>query len=112
MKRLLIADDCESIRRALKNVFRATWEVVEAGDGAEACAMLPSVDAVITDWNMPLGGGARVLGACERLGIPVVLHSGNASAMSRTRFALFKGGSVEHVEAMLAKALSHVDKSS
>ena len=54
--KFLVVDDSATMRRIVVNSLGRIGfgECVEAGDGAEALAAYdPSVDFVITDWNMP-----------------------------------------------------------
>ncbi len=64
MTRILIADDRQLMRDALKAIFalRPTWKVCgEASDGAEAVAKAVQLqpDLVILDFKMPLADGIR-----------------------------------------------------
>jgi DNA-binding NarL/FixJ family response regulator len=64
LTRILIADDRELMRSALKAIFalRSHWQVCgEATDGAEAVAMALQLqpDLIILDFKMPLGDGIR-----------------------------------------------------
>ena len=64
LARILIADDRQLMRDALKAIFalRPTWQVCgEASDGAEAVAMAAQLqpDLVILDFKMPLADGIR-----------------------------------------------------
>jgi DNA-binding NarL/FixJ family response regulator len=65
MKRILIADDHETVRSGLRAILegRAGWEVVvEARDGNEAIAgvMEKRPDVAIVDYSMPLMTGVEV----------------------------------------------------
>ena len=54
--KFLVVDDSATMRRIVVNSLSRIGfgECIEAGDGAEALdALNPSVDFVITDWNMP-----------------------------------------------------------
>ena len=64
LARILIADDRQLMRDALKAIFalRPTWQVCgEASDRAEAVAMAAQLqpDLVILDFKMPLADGIR-----------------------------------------------------
>ena len=64
LTRILIADDRQLMRDALKAIFalRPTWKVCgEASDGAEAVAKAVQLqpDLVILDFKMPLADGIR-----------------------------------------------------
>jgi DNA-binding NarL/FixJ family response regulator len=80
--RILIADDRELMRTALKAIFalRPDWHVCgEASDGAEAVAKAAQLqpDIIILDFKMPLGDGIRA--ASEILlampSIPIVMYT-------------------------------------
>jgi len=79
---VLLADDDPQLRQALVRVLRrADFEVVDVDTGRKAIAALESraFDAVLTDVQMPDGGGIDLLWAVRRidLDVPVILMSGN-----------------------------------
>lgn len=57
--RVLVADDSRVMRRIVIRTLRQAgydgWQVLEAGDGAEALkiAQREDPDLILTDWNMP-----------------------------------------------------------
>ncbi|MEZ4457514.1 MAG: response regulator [Gemmatimonadales bacterium] len=56
----LVVDDSATMRRIVLNALKSigVTEVVEAGDGNEGLqACDPSIEFIITDWNMPNMGG-------------------------------------------------------
>ena len=60
--KILTVDDSSTMRRIIKNTLKKTGygeDVLEAGDGKEALAVLENsdVDIIITDWNMPVMDG-------------------------------------------------------
>jgi two-component system chemotaxis response regulator CheY len=65
--RILIVDDSAMMRELIKRVVKMTRvpvdEVLEAGDGAEALALLEhhDVQLLLTDINMPVMNGAELL---------------------------------------------------
>ncbi|HEX6983885.1 MAG TPA: response regulator [Planctomycetaceae bacterium] len=67
MKTILLVDDSRAVRLAERRSLAALGvEVVEAGDGAEALALVRSgrrFDAVLLDWNMPVMDGLSFLRA-------------------------------------------------
>lgn len=78
--RVLIVDDCAQIQRALKREFeRAGWLVETAGTGAEGADLIENsavvYDAVVSDWQMPGGGGGVVVSVAMDYGIPVLVVS-------------------------------------
>lgn len=57
--RLLIVDDDEDGRVALRRCLRREWEVTTAANGLEALPLIlgGGFDAVLSDVNMPMMGG-------------------------------------------------------
>ena len=80
---VLVVEDEAAVRRALARALReGGYEVVEAGDGAEAIELAAErhFDALVTDVELPRLGGidlARRL-ASERAPLPVLFVSGTA----------------------------------
>jgi DNA-binding NarL/FixJ family response regulator len=80
--RILIADDRESMRMALKTLFvlRPHWEICgEAEDGREAVAMASDLepDLILLDFKMPLANGLQ---AAQEIGrnlptTPIVMYT-------------------------------------
>jgi two-component system chemotaxis response regulator CheY len=80
---VLIVDDSAAIRKILQRVLRQTQmsigEILEAGDGQEALALLKtrSVGLILSDINMPKMDGLQLLGvlkgSAEWKHIPVVM---------------------------------------
>jgi two-component system, chemotaxis family, chemotaxis protein CheY len=69
MKTCLVVDDSRVVRKVAARILRdMNFEIVEAGDGAEALthcrARMP--DAVLLDWNMPVMNGLDFLRALRR----------------------------------------------
>jgi DNA-binding NtrC family response regulator len=64
MKKMLVAEDERTLREGIATAFRDRgWDVVEAADGAEACARLEEsvFDVLVTDYQMPEKNGLEVL---------------------------------------------------
>ena len=80
---ILVVDDSAAIRKILQRVLRQTGmaigNIMEAGDGEEALAILKTrkVDLVLTDINMPKMDGLQFLGKVKSTAdweaIPVVM---------------------------------------
>ena len=82
MARILIADDNESMRVALKTLFalRPHWEICgEAEDGSEAVAKASQLqpDMVVLDFKMPLSNGLQAAGEISRTmpSTPIVMYT-------------------------------------
>jgi len=97
--RLLLVDDDEGLRRALARFLeRAGYEVVVATNGRDATrwiADLASVDAIISDLNMPEMGGLELLRAVREqdLDVPVLLMTAGpdiASAIEAIDYGAYK----------------------
>jgi two-component system cell cycle sensor histidine kinase/response regulator CckA len=83
--RVLVVDDEPLVRRTARRLLeKAGYEVVEAGDGAEALerfqASPSSFDAVLLDLSMPRMSGDEAFAGLRRVraDVPVVLSSGYA----------------------------------
>jgi CheY-like chemotaxis protein len=81
MKRILVADDNETVRRVLARTLEAEgYSVVQAGTGKEALAHLNSTefDLLLTDLEMPDMDGLQVLTEVKRTDpdLPVIAISG------------------------------------
>jgi two-component system chemotaxis response regulator CheY len=69
MKRCLIVDDSRVVRKVAGRIVRdLAFEIVEAGDGAEALKHCRETmpDAILLDWNMPVMNGLDFLRALRR----------------------------------------------
>ena len=82
MARILIADDRESMRTALRAMFimRPCWEICgEAEDGSEAIAKATQLqpDVIVMDFKMPLMDGLRAATEiCRNLPTtPIVMYT-------------------------------------
>ena len=82
--RVLIADDDDAVRKILVRLAtRAGFSVAEVNSGAQAIAALRdgTFDAVVSDVNMPDGGGLDLLREVRGvdLDVPVILMTGDPS---------------------------------
>lgn len=82
MARILIADDRESMRIALKTLFvlRPDWEICgEAEDGREAISKATDLrpDMIVLDFKMPLANGLQAAQEiCKNLPTtPIVMYT-------------------------------------
>jgi two-component system response regulator HydG len=101
MSRILIVEDEEIIRHALKKVLaRQQFEVVEAGSVAEALVLQPETfDLVISDLRLPGAPGTDLLSRCGNT--PVVIMTSYASM--RSAVDTMKLGAVDYI----AKPFDH-----
>lgn len=84
---VLVVDDETAVRRFAARVLqREAFEVLEAGDGAEALEMVkaghPRIDVIVSDIVMPRLNGVELMQALAtiRPDLPVILMSGYATA--------------------------------
>jgi CheY-like chemotaxis protein len=97
--RVLIVDDEPGIRRAFSRCLRALgWTVTEAEDPDAAASLYGGVDVVLTDWDMPAGGGERVL---REAGRPCVVQSGGEPPVPH----LTKPAPVDSIDRALLQAM-------
>ncbi len=101
MSRILIVEDEDIIRNALKKVLvRQQFEVAEAGSVAEALKLDPaSFDLVISDLRLPGAPGTDLLGLCGNT--PVMIMTSYASM--RSAVDAMKLGAVDYI----AKPFDH-----
>lgn len=69
MKTVMLVDDSNSIRNIIKNALVGQYNVVEAENGKDALAKLPSteVDFFLFDVNMPEMDGITLLSEVRKL---------------------------------------------
>lgn len=80
---VLVIDDEPLIARSLARMLRgAGYAVLTAGSPVEAAPLYAQADVVVTDWDMPEGGGARVIAECSK---PWLVVSGNSEVVERIR---------------------------
>ena len=86
-KTVLVVDDAPELVRAHARMLKNHWDVVTAGTVPEAIEKMSGggIDVVLSDWNMPGGGGQEVLDAGRDLGIPVVIISAGAEMLHAVR---------------------------
>ncbi|MCF8037956.1 MAG: PAS domain S-box protein, partial [Desulfohalobiaceae bacterium] len=101
---ILVVDDQESVRRVSKALLeRLGFEVITAGDGAEAVEIFrenpDTIKLVLSDLSMPRMNGWETLAALRAIrgDIPVILASGYDEAKA------LSGGHAEQPQAFLQK---------
>jgi DNA-binding response OmpR family regulator len=86
VKRLLIVDDDDAMRRLLRLNLSDSYEIIDTGDPEQALALAMEhrPDAILLDLRMPKLSGidlCRTLGACSKTQpVPVFLVSGEPAA--------------------------------
>ncbi len=84
MTRLLIVDDNMRMTKSFSGALKSDLDLIlTANTVKEAITMIDRVDVVMTDWQMPDGGGGAVLDACEKINKPVFVFSGLWDATKR-----------------------------
>ena len=101
MNRILILDDEEVIRTALRRLLeRAGYRVEEAANVAQAEALQPdSFDLIVADLRLPGASGTTIIPLAE--GVPVVIMTSYASV--RSAVESMKQGAVDYI----AKPFDH-----
>jgi DNA-binding response OmpR family regulator len=100
--KLLIVDDAVTILSLVDNIFKSRYEVSKCKSVTEAIAYLQhnTPDMIITDLNMPGGGGeelvSHIKSSSELEYIPVVVLSSSENAS--TRIKLLKMGVDDFVQ--------------
>jgi two-component system chemotaxis response regulator CheY len=91
-KTILSVDDSASVRQMVQLTLRgAGYDVIEAVDGADGLAKAQStpVDMVITDLNMPVMNGLRLIEELRKLphyrGVPIVFLTTESDAEMKNK---------------------------
>lgn len=83
--RVLVVDNDEAVTRALSlRLEDAGYHCVTAGSGRQALALFNAggIDLVVTDLNMPDGGGAELVhGVRQTSGVPIIVLTGYSDEM-------------------------------
>ena len=82
--RILVVDDDAVVRRSIAEILsRAGHEIIQAGDGSEACriARLGDVDLIILDLFMPKKDGIETIMELRTFaaGVPIIAISGGGA---------------------------------
>ena len=99
MKKILVIDDSETIRRQVKQALAATgYEIIEAVDGVDGLEKLRTItdlEMALCDVNMPRMNGLDMIVEVQRTGskIPILMLTteGQPSLIKRAREAGAKG---------------------
>lgn len=100
---LLILDDDAPIRRALARVLGPMGWIIRAAESPlQPREVYDDVAVVLSDWDMPDGGGARVLAESPA---PVVIYTGRPDAPPAGTRVLCKPSEIEAIDAALRAAM-------
>ena len=81
MEKILVVEDDKITRRLIKEILsRGGYEVIEGEDGSQALELFKKEkpDLVITDYQMPVMNGLRLLSEIRNIttGTPVIMLTG------------------------------------
>jgi DNA-binding NtrC family response regulator len=100
MKKILVAEDEQTLREGIATAFRDRgWHVVEAADGAEAFARLEEevFDVLVTDYKMPDKNGLEVLKRGKMLNEGTVALIMTAYGTVESAVEAMKSGAFDYV---------------
>lgn len=107
---VLFVDDeprvLRSIIRSLKGKLE-NCKLMEAQDAREAVILIRMVqpNLVITDWEMPGGGGRKVTSTAKKFKIPAYIHSGTVNIKDENAHGIIvKGESYNAIESIIKLA--------
>jgi len=119
MKKILVAEDEQTLREGIATAFRERgWEVVEAADGQQAMARLEEAvfDVLVTDYQMPERNGLEVLKRCKMIndgtvGVVMTAYGTVESAVDAMKAGAYdyvlKPFDLEEMELKVERALDH-----
>lgn len=105
-KRLMIVDDDATLRRTLARMLRNHWDCVVVSGVLEAVAKMREahIDVILSDWDMPDGGGARLIELAKAGGIPIIILSGGYNIRCSARM-IAKPATLEDIDRALWEAI-------
>jgi len=104
--RVLVVDDEYLVRRSVARALgRLHWDYDMAAGPLEAALRcdLKRPDVILSDWDMPDGGGAEVIAIAARAGVPIVIYSGGEPQTDRPVIA--KPAKSETIDSALKGAI-------
>lgn len=119
MKKILVAEDEQTLREGIATAFRERgWEVTEAADGNEAVARLEDevFDVLVTDYQMPEKSGLEVLKRARMIndgtvGLVMTAYGTVESAVEAMKAGAYdyvlKPFDLEELELKVERALDH-----
>ncbi|HEX6851260.1 MAG TPA: sigma-54 dependent transcriptional regulator [Candidatus Polarisedimenticolaceae bacterium] len=100
MKKILVAEDEQTLREGIATAFRDRgWEVTEAVDGAQASQRLEEevFDVLVTDYKMPERNGLEVLKRAKMINEGTVCLVMTAYGTVETAVEAMKAGAYDYV---------------
>lgn len=106
----LIVDDDDIVLKTTARRLKKYWDIITAPGVLEAIERMRAGDVavILTDWNMPYGGGEAVCHEARALGIPVVCRSGGGrqKGMELANSFIPKPCDLELIDRALCEAIS------
>jgi DNA-binding NtrC family response regulator len=100
MKKILVAEDEQTLREGIVTAFRDRgWQVTEAADGAEAMERLENevFDVLVTDYKMPHRTGLEVLKRSKMINEGTVAVVMTAYGTVESAIEVMKAGAYDYV---------------
>ncbi|MEN0059815.1 MAG: response regulator, partial [Bdellovibrio sp.] len=89
MKKILLVEDDEFFRAAVKSILASKYEIMEASNGrvAQELIMMSTPDLVISDIQMPHFSGIELLEwiQAKQQQVPVILMTGFSEILETTK---------------------------
>lgn len=110
--KLLVVDDDAAIVRGLTRLLRNHWDVVPVHSVPDAVERIAQggIEVVLSDWNMPYGGGRVVMEAAHAAGIGVAIQTASTdfkdSHKGKAEVVIGKCFSLSEADAAIWKALN------
>lgn len=103
-KTVLVIDDDKGIRTGLSACLKQLgWSVLCAESPLDASLLYSHCDVVLSDWDMPFGGGQAVLNDAKIARKPVLIHTGNPESVPGWCSVAVKPSSVENLHNILSR---------
>jgi len=100
---LVIDDDAMILRGTARALKGLDWCVLVAGGPTQAVPLYGQADVVLSDWDMPDGGGLQVL---REAPVPVVIYTGRPDAQPEGTRVLTKPTEVAEIDRALREAIA------
>jgi len=101
MRVLVVDDDPMVLKATTRQLQRRHFDVVSVGGVSEARTVLETqkIDAVVTDRDMPEGGGAVVCQIAVGHNVPSVVYTGNPNGLPSRPWVLLKPATEQELTA-------------